>query len=106
MRKTELSPEEMQKVLGFPKCYVDGNVSKMAHIDICSAEKKLGGIYVTVYPISANKVKEAHEVRQKIIMNPMIQKEVVNSAKSKKRKKKKKRYSPEKYFSGHSVARA
>jgi cell fate (sporulation/competence/biofilm development) regulator YmcA (YheA/YmcA/DUF963 family) len=57
---------------------------------VCSAKIKLGGIYVSVYPIIEGEIEKPREVRQKLIMDPIIQKEIVDFAQKKKKEKKKK----------------
>ncbi|MCF7795247.1 hypothetical protein K9M50_02730 [Patescibacteria group bacterium] len=63
----------------------------MAHVDICSAKRKQGGIHVTIYPVVENKIKKPREIRQTLIMDSHIQKEVVNLVQKKKRKEKAKK---------------
>jgi hypothetical protein len=88
MSKQSLSAEEVHQVLNLPKCKVDGKLNTQAHIDICSASKKFGGIQVTVHPIINGQIKGPQEIRQKVILDNDIQREVVNFAQEKKKKKK------------------
>jgi hypothetical protein len=100
MRNKRLSSKEIRKVLSFPKCQVDGKISSMAHIDVCSARIKGGGIHVTVYPTTNVEIKGPREVRQKLIMDSDIRKDTVDFAQKRKNKlkAKKKPLSSEKYL--------
>jgi hypothetical protein len=102
MSNKELSADQKEKVLALPKTEINGKVSSIAHVDVCSAKIKLGGIYVAVYPIVDGHLKGPREVRQKEVMNSTVRKNVVSFAKSKKRKQKakKKPLSAEKYVPG------
>ena len=102
LRQKRLSHQEIQKIMELPCCPVDLKNSNEAYIDKCSAKIIQGGIYVTIYPIINGKIKGPREVRQRVIMDSVVRKNVIHEAQSKKNgKKNKKRFlSKRKYFPG------
>jgi len=70
-------------------CFVNGRINKKAVIKLQTARKKLGGIFVTIYPYKEDGLGKAKEVRQSTISDDKIRDQVISLAQKKGKKKKK-----------------